>query len=400
MTQVRITFPALRTLVHRNEERLSELFESLLPSSFPISAVNNLPWHTLRDNGSNAESFLDTEETWNDWMRDAVTAIKRAYLDEAETRHGLIRDGKPSLAAFDDLLNADRKFQETLVGTIVGDTGVSPRAVNVCNLAYRSNGKEERNVHLTLDSVVLSGGQQKSEYRRDGEREFALRAMSPRSGKIAVRYLALCRRAIVEIMKENNWYTDSISAYETRVFAKPTFRKGAIGNWDVSEITASWHSCSESILGARLSIVDMRQITTGIFREHFPDLLQAQSSSKKTAIDGQGDHGPDVNKNNYGLNAQLFNGHSAPDTHDFVQASRIYQAMMQTVALDIHWPSSVLSSPLFNSTKDEPLALDVAHHLIKTHYGLGRMQPEALPNKLQMLYDSFPFLFVTEVHCP
>jgi hypothetical protein len=303
-----ISFSSLREMVHGTEKRLSEHFSALLPSSFPISVVNELPWHTMSDNGTKAESFLDAEGTWNDWMRDAVTSIKRAYLDENETRHRLVVNGKPSLAAFNELLSVDRKFQESLVGTIVGDTGVSPRAINVCHLAYRSNGKEERNVHLILNSVVLDGGPQKSEARRDGEREFALRAMSPHSGEIIIRYLALCRQAIVEIMKDNNWYTNSISAYETRLFAKPTSRFGANGTWDVSEISAAWHSCSVPVLGVKLSIVDMRQITTGIFRELFPDFLKVQSSSQKTAVDVQGDHGPKVNKNYYGLNAQLFHG--------------------------------------------------------------------------------------------
>jgi hypothetical protein len=396
ITKVRITFSDLRKIVHGVEEGLSAQFESLLPSSFPISVVNDLPWHSLHDNGSNAESFLDAEDTWNHWLRDAVTSIKQAYLDEAETRHRLVVNGKPSLDAFNDLLHADRKFQETLVGSIVGDTGVSPRAVNVCSMAYRSDGKEERNVHLMLDSVVLSGGRQKSEFRRDGEREFILRAMSPHSGKVMVQYLALCRRAFVEIMKENHWYTDSISIYETRLLAKPASHKGGNGTWDVSEIANAWHSCSESILGAKLSIVDMRQITTGIFREHVPELLREQSSSKKTAVDGQGEHGPDVSKRYYGLNAHL-HGHSAPDTHDYIQASRIYQAMMQTVPLDVHWPSSVLSSQVFNSSKNERLAIDVARHLIKSYYGFGGMQLEEVSIQLRRLCTNFPFLFANEV---
>jgi hypothetical protein len=197
-------------------------------------------------------------------------------------------------------------------------------------------------------------------------------------------------------MKENHWYTDSISIYETRLLAKPASHKGGNGTWDVSEIANAWHSCSESILGAKLSIVDMRQITTGIFREHVPELLREQSSSKKTAVDGQGEHGPDVSKRYYGLNAHL-HGHSAPDTHDYIQASRIYQAMMQTVPLDVHWPSSVLSSQVFNSSKNERLAIDVARHLIKSYYGFGGMQLEEVSIQLRRLCTNFPFLFANEV---
>lgn len=397
ITQAHITFSALRQMIHGNEEQLLEQFVALLPSSFPISAVDSLPWDTLKDDTSKAESFLDAEGTWNDWMKDAVDSMKRAYLDDSETRHRISAGGKPSLTAFkNNLLELDRKFQDTLVGAIVGDTGVSPRAINLCNLAYRSDGKVERNLHMPLDSIVLTGGRQKGESRRDGERHFVLRAMSPQSGKILVRYLALVRRAIVEIMKENNWYTNSISAYETRIFAKPSYRKGASGIWEVSEITAAWHACSVPFLGTRLSIVDMRQITTGIFREHFPDFLR-ESPAESTALDVQGDHGPSTNKNHYGRSNRLSHANSAPDTHDCIQASRIYQAMMHVFSLDNNWPASVLSSSIFNPMQHESLALDVAQYLIREHYGFGQVQADAVRTLLDGLYNEFPFLFTSEV---
>jgi hypothetical protein len=52
----------------------------------------------------------------------------------------------------------------------------------------------------------------------------------------------------------------------------------------MTEVTKAWHSCSAFIIRAKLTIMDMHQITTGIFREHFPELLKDQSSTQKTMV--------------------------------------------------------------------------------------------------------------------
>jgi hypothetical protein len=127
--KIYISIQALQDLVHHAENTLLNAFDSLLPSTFDSNAVAQLPWDTLRDDGSKPESFIDAEGTWNQWLGPAVTQLKLAYLDSAETRHRLTsnsKDGQPSFKAFNKLLELDVEFQEALVGELVIATGISP----------------------------------------------------------------------------------------------------------------------------------------------------------------------------------------------------------------------------------------------------------------------------------
>ena len=50
----------------------------------------------------------------------------------------------------------------------MGVTGISPCAITACLLCYRSDGKEEQNVQVMQDAVVLAGGKENAEVRRGG----------------------------------------------------------------------------------------------------------------------------------------------------------------------------------------------------------------------------------------
>jgi hypothetical protein len=158
-----ITLAALEKMARAIEDDLINDFKALLPSTFDIATVDRLPWHMLHDDATSPESFLDNEEIWDSWMKDAVVSLKQAYLDPLETKHKLVVDGKPSLPAFDQLLSLDARFQSSLVGCLVGATSVSPRAVTMCDYRYRNDGTALRNLFSILNSTAFAGGRSKAQ---------------------------------------------------------------------------------------------------------------------------------------------------------------------------------------------------------------------------------------------
>jgi hypothetical protein len=384
-------------MIQDSEDAVSRDFERILPSTYSLADVNRLPWNTLRDDCSGDESFIDADSTWVQWLGKAVTGLKQAYLDESETRHRIMVNGKPSLAAFNQVLVLDQHLQGSFVGSIEGTTGVPPRVVTMRDYRYRCDEEEKRNLFLTLSSVVLEGGKQKSESRSFGEREFVIRALLPRSGEKLVRYLALIRQALLAIMKDYHWHTDSIRAYETRILAKPAFHKGANGAWSPTEISNKWHELAAPYIGDKITILDARQFVTGIFRQHYPWFLKEQSS--KSAIDAQGDH---IKKgrctdNHYGRSDGLCNGNSALDTADCVLASRVYQATMESFPVDQDWPESVTRSPVLRREDDRKFGVDVARYRIHLIYGFSKLQPEAIRTRVESLCLNLPFIFAEDV---
>lgn len=387
--QVPISLAALRRMVHDNETRLLDLFCQLLPSGFNASAVDRLPWNLLHDDCSPDESFIDTPDTWNTWLADAIMSIKNAYLDERETRHHFIVKGKPSLKSINRFLLLDLKFQDAVVGSIIGNTGVAPRAITARDYRYRSDGKEKRNLYLRLASTVLVGGRQKGEARKGGEREFVVRAFAPRSGQCLVRYLALIRQAVVEILRENNWHTEVIPAYTTRILAKPSRKKGC-GAWEVSDITQSWHHNSVPYIEKETTIVDARQFTTAIYKRLFPQFLKEQSlPTSRNTVHGQGDHNNESGDNNYGRSHDIFLGHSELETDEYILTSRVYHTLMQMYCLDPNWPKEVLGAQVFDLMHNEQLATRVARKKIVERFGFSQMQPADIRLKVRELCREF-----------
>jgi hypothetical protein len=392
---VSITLTSFRQLVHHNQFVLFRLFESLLPSTYTPSTVESLPWASLRDDGDAEASFLDSTDVWNSWLKSATASLVRAYLDPAETKHRILVHGKPSIKAMTKLLDLDQKFQAAVVCETIGDTGISPRAVTIRDYRYRTDAAEQRNVRLVQGDVVLYGGRQKGESRRDGFRELVLRAFCPRVGRCLVQYLALVRRAIIEILKAHQWYTDAIPAYTTRLLAMHV--KGRRGAWAVSDITGAWRDASCRFLNAKLSIVDMRQIGTGVFHELFPDLIREPSNTSMSAIHGQGDHGRLVTDRYYGRNSDACHGLPLAEVHDYILASKVLQALMQVIPVDDCWPVQVRQSRGLDHGHYEALAVAHADYLVPVHYGFRGLPATAVRLAVKELCTQLPFLFSRNV---
>ena len=254
---------------------------------------------------------------------------------------------------------------------------------------------------MILDSVVLEGGKQKAESRRDGQRELVIRALIPRTGICVVRYLALVRLALIEIMVDNDWYSNVVGTYQTHLFARPANKKDDPGSWRPSQITAAWHAISVPYLKSKTTIVDVRQYGTGIYEKHFPILLGSPTqSTDANAVDRQGDHHKDTRVNHYGRSDALCNGHSEPDTRDFIMASRVWQSAMRAFPVDRSWPDCIISSLLLNSGQHEMLAQQVARFHIAQELQLGRLQPQDVRTKVMSICQKLPFLFQQVCLCP
>ncbi len=127
--------------------------------------------------------------------------------------------------------------------------------------------------------LALNGGRQKGESRRDGYRELVVRTLCPRTQFYLLPYLALIRAALTSILHNNKWYLDLADTYETDLIAYKA--KGSTRGC-VLRVTAPWQTVSEQYFGARLSIVDKRQIDDGVHNRLFPNLLQARDCSTWT----------------------------------------------------------------------------------------------------------------------
>jgi hypothetical protein len=404
MEKIHISIQALQNMVRDTENALLQAFANLLPSTFDPAAVDQLPWDTLHDDGGKRESFIDAKDTWDKWLGPAVTALKQAYLDRSETCHRLTvdsEDGRPSFGAFSELLELDTKFQEVLAGALVSSTGVSPHVVTLRDYRFREDGEGLRNLFMVLESVVLEGGKQKGESRRDGRHEMVVRALTPRAGFCLVQYLALVRLALVEIMVDNHWHSNVIGTYKTHLFARPANKKEETGLWKPFQITAAWHVASAPYLKAKTSIVNVRQYGTGIYDNHFATLLldQAQSTEPNVlnAVDRQGDHKKETRCNHYGCSDALCNGQSEPDMQDFILASRVWQSAMRAYPVDKSWPDSIINSVLLNNGQHKMLAAQVARFCIAQDLQLGRLKPQDIQTRVQSVCRDLPFLFKQEV---
>lgn len=390
--RVTITLAQLRGLVHSNEDELERILCDVLPPSFPLSRAMSLPWHRLKASELESESFLDSPEAW-EWLKPALEEMIHAYMESSGD----------SITSFNELLDKDGRFQQVLVAIIIANTGVPPRGSALREFLYRSTSSYMVNLNLMMDAVTLVGGTQKMDTRWDGLPNVTLRAFSPRVGKLLIIYLALFRQALTEIMRLKTWHQRCSEAYRSRLFATYKLKTEASsgnsqpdGAWSMLDIISAWHAYSEPYLGVKLSIVDMRQLVTGVFREFFPTLLYGVKA-QSTAVTSQGDHNASTTASHYGRDHEHRGDVSALDAQSFLQASRTYQALMQTAPVSPDWSQDILKSHCFNPEEKKDRALKLATMLIiseLTQEGSSQVQIMAA---LEKMFEVLPFIYTSEV---
>lgn len=402
LSPVKIQLVVMREMVHSNLSRLHKCFEQLLPSAFPISKIMALSWNELHDDASSTQSFLDNPTCWKAWMKDAIDELKQAYLDPLNEKHRLVVHGEVTLEGVDGLIALDQHFQDSLIVDIISNTGISPRAVTLNSYLYRTRKatprktlsaevrptSTTRHLYLMDGQLALDGGRQKGESRRDGYRELVVRTLCQRTQFYLLPYLALIRAALTSILRDKRWYLDLADTYETDLIAYKA--KGSAHG--VSRITSPWHAGSEQYFGAELSIVDKRQIDDGVHKRLFPELLQA-GEPEKTAVHGQGDHGAVVCANNYGRSGNLCGGLSALELNDYIDASNVHHALMQTGPVNHNWPQHILQAVPFRRGYYEELAMDHASVLVPHYYEFHRRKEEETCELVKQICSGLTFLF-------
>lgn len=396
VVRVTITLAQLRQMVHTNQEELERRLQDLLPPSFPLSDAMDLPWDTLQASQSEKQSFLDCKDAWDLWLKSVVEKVTAAYL----ASHGA------SATSFNHILDKDREFQKVLIAVIMANTGVPPRCSALRAFAYRSALNYLLNLHAMMGSLTIMGGQQKMDTRWDGGvRDFVVRALPPAAGKMLIVYLAVCRQALAEVMRLRGWHQHCWEAYKSKLFA--TYRiKAEIGrssqpdgSWNMVDIISAWHGCSEPHLGVKLSMVDMRQLITGIYREHFPTLLYGPKV-EDTAVTLQGDHNAKTTEKHYGRNHEHRGGISEFDAQSFIRASQTYQALMQTAPVSPDWPKDILAASCFNFEENTSKAMKLASHLVSSDLMRAGVSPVQIKASLEERFKALPFIYTSKVILP
>jgi hypothetical protein len=160
----------------------------------------------------------------------------------------------------------------------------------------------------------------------------------------------------------------------------------------VERISAPWHAVSEKYFGAKLSIVDKRQIDTGIHRKLFPDLLRVPDQICKTAVDGQGDHGATPSANHYGRSSNQCRGISIAELNDFIETSNVHHALMQTGPINPNWPSNILEAVPFHRGRREKAALEAASVLVPQHYRFDDLSRREVCAKVKEIVNGLTFM--------
>ena len=386
---IEIELSMLRKIIHDNLRNLHQHFEKLFPSTFPATQAMGLPWGHITDDATLPESFLDSPQI-QDWS----TKLRHAYMDPSETRHRLRTDGKLSWASVDKLAALDQKFQEALIVAINSNTAIAPRVKTLGKYQFRTTSTELRHLHLMDGQLVLYGGHQKGESRRDGYRELMVRVMCPQTRRYVLPYLGLFRAVLVSIFEEVRWHVDLISTYQTHIIAGPSFYNAKSKSVDFSRIARPWHATSKQYFGQELSALDKRQIDTALHKRYFPELLQVVSSVARTVCDGLGDHGRGANDKYYGRSSNLRHGlASAAELDEYIMTCQAHHSLMQTGPVGPAWPSSILQAIPFYRSHHLELAIDMSSILVPRYYNLHQLSDDETRIKIKEICSTLPFLF-------
>jgi hypothetical protein len=389
---LKIELSMLRKLTHNNLGELNQCFEQLFPSTFPASRALTFPWGRIFDDASSPESFLDAPEIWDAWMGAAITELKHAYMDPSETRHCLMVKGKLSWTSVDGLAALDQRFQEAFILDIQSNAAISPRLKTLSKYLYRTTSSELRHLYLMDGQLVLYGGCQKGESRRNGHRELMVRVLCRQARHYILPYLGLVRAALISIFQEARWHVDLIPMYQTHVIAGPFFYNAHSKSTDFSHVARPWHVTSKRYFGTELSILDKRQIDTGVHNRFFPELLRVSSQTARTVSDGLGDHGSHANANFYGRSSNLCRGLRAVELDEYIMTCQAHHSLMQTGPIDLAWSPNILQAVPFHRSGHTEIAIDTASVLVPHYYKFHQLPDDEIGRVVKEICSSLPFL--------
>ncbi|KAM5541940.1 hypothetical protein V8D89_004250 [Ganoderma adspersum] len=268
--------------------------------------------------------------------------------------------------AFTHFLDTHDKLMEKLACSIIGTSGVPPRAGSIAGYAYAPapettpvsplpsdlTSARTSNIGLIQESIVCGWSKSKAGSRRSSH-NIDLHALSPTMEKILLVFLAFPRQALIQAARDHCNISSSgpllsgdvIDSMGSKVFC------GKRGVWNTKRITDTWSVFSKKHFHAKLRVDDVRHIMTSFYQHHFPTLSRPhkEGSLGDSAVDLQGDHTGVVSRQYYSHTSGMAREFIFVDPEAFVKLSKLHHAALGVGSIDPMWTDDELKTPLIHS---------------------------------------------------
>ncbi|KIJ93936.1 hypothetical protein K443DRAFT_125433 [Laccaria amethystina LaAM-08-1] len=208
--------------------------------------------------------------------------------------------------------NAEHELLEAILGGIVLGMGIPARAFQIKGFCYASFSTAERmcNMFICKHNVVIGFPKSKHYSRMIQE---ALWALPPGLSQTLLLYFSVIRPVSIQLMKEvvlqkpHSWSASYV------------FAPSHSPVWSLEKIIAAIKSQTHFGLQIKLSIREIRQLNTAIFRKHLPSLIEPTDLTRTSTANKQADH-----------TGGYMMGVDIPDTevNSFLNVSHAWQALL------------------------------------------------------------------------
>ncbi|KAM5539836.1 hypothetical protein V8D89_006649 [Ganoderma adspersum] len=315
--------------------------------------------------------------------------------------------------AFTHFLDTHDKLMEKLACSIIGASGVPPRAGSIAGYAYALapettpvsplpsdlTSARTSNIGLILESIVCGWSKSKAGSRRSSH-NIDLHALSSTMGKILLVFLAFSRQALIQAARDHCNISSSgpllsgdvIDSMGSKVFC------GKRGVWNTKCITDTWSVFSKKHFHAKLRVDDVRHIMTSFYRHHFPTLSRPrkEGSLSDSAVDLQGDYTGAVSRQYYGHTSGMAREFIFINPEAFVKLSKLHHTALGVSPIDSMWTDDELKTPLIHSRTKWIAAQHCARSLVLASLSSGKnwlkMTSEERSQAAEQHLQQMPFI--------
>ncbi|KDR71945.1 hypothetical protein GALMADRAFT_213439 [Galerina marginata CBS 339.88] len=382
-----IELASLKDLVESLITKASSKLYALLPSGLAFKKLD-ISLSSLHDDMKSDKSIFEQKE--NKQLFDGLVQKFMEKLMDPEEERYLLGKSKPKTKqqkALQSWFDAEQELLETILGGMVLGTGIPARAFQMKGFRYASSSSAERmrNLFICKQNVVIGFPKSKLYSRTIQE---ALWALPPGLSQTLILYLGVIRPVSIELMKQEmhqkprSWSTSHI------------FAPAHSPIWSWEKMVAVIKSQTRSGLKIRLSIREIRQLITGIFRKHLPSLIEPVDMSKTSMANKQADH-VQVTSNQYGQAGGYMTGLCLPDTEvdNFLNVSHAWQALLG-IRSPGQWIQALLHKLPTKELQDgnRRIAMDQVRIFLVDTYGLGGPDWERSRKVAQDKLEEQPFI--------
>jgi len=367
ITDHNIGLAALKHLIESLITTAGDNLRALVPSGLAFEKLD-ISLSSLHDNMKCDKSIFEQEEN-KGLFEGLVRKFMAALMDSEEERYQLKKTrskNRQKDVPVQRWFDTEQELLETILGGIVLGTGIPARAFQIRGFRYASSSTAEQmcNIFICKQNVVIGFPKSKLYSRTIQE---ALWALPPGLSQTLILYLGVIRPVSILLMKQvllqkpRSWSA-------SHVFASPHSPV-----WSSEKIIAVIKSQTHSCLQIKLSIREIRQLNTAIFRKHLPSLIELVDLARTSTANKQADHSQQTS-NQYGQAGGYMTGLCLADTEvdNFLSVSHTWQAL-----LGIRSPGQSIQALLHKLPVKElqdgnrRIAMDQVRILLVDRYGLG-----------------------------